>query len=208
MTTPPSFPVLPGQGWSVHRRPTFSTRVAGHVSGREVRVPLYEAPLWEWEISFDGLASNAAYPGLGANSLQSLLGLYLQSQGQFGLFLYTEPTDTMVMAQAIGIGDGSNKVFSFVRTLGGFTERVGWVLGTPIVYDNGTPVGGTSWTLTAPNGSLNALTFATAPAAGHVISASFSFAFQCRFLDDQNDFENFMNGLWQVQGLKFRSVKP
>ena len=42
MTTPPSFPSLAGQGWSVHKKPIFSTIVASHVSGREVRDALYQ----------------------------------------------------------------------------------------------------------------------------------------------------------------------
>ena len=56
MTTPPSFPALPGQSWSVHKRPTFSTRVAAHVSGREVRTPFFAHTLYEFELTFDGLA--------------------------------------------------------------------------------------------------------------------------------------------------------
>ncbi|MGH6843298.1 MAG: DUF2460 domain-containing protein, partial [Methylocella sp.] len=108
-----------------------------------------------------------------------------------------------VTAQAIGTGDGSTTVFTFVRTLGGATEPASWVTSVSNVYLNGVnqPSG---WTLTAPN----TLTFATAPGNLVAITASFSYAFNCRFLDDQVDFEEFMNGLWQVQSLKFRSVKP
>ena len=40
MTAPPSLPALPGLAWSRHKKPGFSTRVAQHVSGREVRVAL------------------------------------------------------------------------------------------------------------------------------------------------------------------------
>jgi Conserved hypothetical protein 2217 (DUF2460) len=71
------------------------------------------------------------------------------------------------------------------------------------VYLNGVdqPSG---WTLTPPN----TLTFTTAPGNLVAITASFSYAFNCRFLDEQADFENIMNGLWLVQSLKFRSVKP
>jgi hypothetical protein len=43
---------------------------------------------------------------------------------------------------------------------------------------------------------------------GVAVSADCAYAFNCRFLDDQEDFEEFMSGLWQVQSLKFRSVKP
>jgi hypothetical protein len=200
--TPPSFPVLPGQGWSVHKRPTWSTRVANHVSGREARAPFYSHPLYEFELTFDNLASNAAFPGVGANSLQSLMGLYLQVQGQFGAFLYTDPTDSAVTGQAIGIGDGSTLTFSFVRKLGGFIEPVGWVSLVKNVYLDG--IGQPSgWSIIAPN----SLAFAAAPKGGAVVTADFTFAYQCRFIDDQNDFENFMDGLWSVDSLKFRSIK-
>ncbi len=322
MTTPPSFPVLAGQGWSVHKRPTFSTRVAGHVSGREVRSPFYAYTLYEFELTFEGLSSGSSYPGIGNNSLQSLMGLYLQCEGQYGTFLYTDPTDNAVANQGIGTGDGTTISFTFQRALGGFLEPVSWVSSVANVYLNGaiiqsagfsppavpmlssaaggtlaaatyyvkvtyvtasgetlpssesslavaannllavtspvapsppsaigwnayvamvsgnevlqngaTPIAiGTNWTeptsglvtgtkappaanttgwsITQPNGFNNTLTFNAAPANGAVITADFSYAFVCRFLDDQEDFENFMNGLWQVQALKFRSVKP
>lgn len=202
MSPPPSFPVLAGQGWSVHKKPAFSTRVAKHISGREVRSPFFSKPLYEFELTFDGLASNAAYPGLGANSLQSLMGLYLQCQGQYGTFLYTDPTDNSATAQVVGIGTGSQTVFTFLRTLGGASEAVSWVTSVSNVFLNG--VNQTSgWSLTTPN----TLIFTTAPADGVVVTGTFTYAFECRFLDDQNDFENFMNGLWKVDGLKFRMVK-
>ncbi|VTZ23245.1 conserved hypothetical protein [Methylocella tundrae] len=201
--TPPAFPTLPGQAWSVHKRPTFSTRIVSNSSGREARTPLYAYPLYEFELTFEGLASTSALPGLGANSLQSLLGLYLQCQGQFGTFLYTDPGDSAMVGQAIAVGDGVTTAFPFVRTLGGFTEPVGWVLSVQNVYlDGARQTGG--WTLSTPNN----LTFVAPPAGNVLISADFIFAFECRFLDDQNDFENYMAGLWQVQSLKFRSVKP
>jgi hypothetical protein len=108
-----------------------------------------------------------------------------------------------VTGQAIATGDGSTTVFTFVRTLSGATEPASWVTSVSNVYLNGVnqPSG---WTLTTPN----TLTFTTAPGNLVAITASFSYAFNCRFLDDQEDFENIMNGLWQLQSLKFRSVKP
>ncbi|HTV32752.1 MAG TPA: glycoside hydrolase TIM-barrel-like domain-containing protein, partial [Methylocella sp.] len=199
-----NFPTLPGLSWSVHKRPTFSSRVAQHVSGREVRFAFYAQTLYEFELTIEGLDSTGVlYPGLGANSLQSLMGLYLQCQGQVGTFLYTDPTDNSVIGQAIGTGDGVTTVFTFQRTLGGATEPVSWVMGTPTVYENGTPVSSSAWTLTAPN----TLTFTTAPASGVAITSTFTYAYNCRFLDDQEDFEEYMNGLWKVETLKFRSVR-
>jgi hypothetical protein len=76
VTTPPSFPTLAGLGWSVHKKPVFSTIVASHASGREVRDPLYQNPIWQFELTFDAMDSTAnTYPGAGANSLQAPHGL-------------------------------------------------------------------------------------------------------------------------------------
>ncbi|MGD0565429.1 MAG: DUF2460 domain-containing protein [Roseiarcus sp.] len=203
MTTPPSFPTLPGQGWSVHKTPSFATIVAGHVSGREVRDALYQNPIWRFELSFDGLASDSAsYPGLGAQSLQSLMGLFLQCQGQFGTFLYTDPTDNSATSQSFATGDGSTTTFTFARALGGFLEPVGWVTSVSQVTVAGVAQS-TGWSLSTPN----SLVFATAPASGALIGASFAYAFQCRFNDDAADFEQFMQNLWILQSLKFRSVR-
>lgn len=40
------FPSLPGLSWSIHKRPSFSTRIASHASGREVRSPNYLTALY------------------------------------------------------------------------------------------------------------------------------------------------------------------
>ena len=90
--------------------------MASHVSGREVRDALYENPIWQFELTFDGLDSSASsYPGLGGASLQSLMGLFLSCQGQFGTFLYTDPSDNAVTAGAIAAGDGATTTFTFAR---------------------------------------------------------------------------------------------
>jgi hypothetical protein len=203
VSAPPSFPVLPGQGWSIHKQPTFATVVAGHVSGREVRDALYQNPIWRFELTFDGLASDSAsYPGLGAESLQALMGLFLQCQGQFGTFLYTDPTDNCVSGQIFATGDGSTTNFTFSRALGGFLEPVGWVTSVSQVTVGGV-ARSSGWSLSTPNG----LVFAAAPTSGALIGASFAYAFQCRFDDDAADFEQFMQNLWALQSLKFRSVR-
>lgn len=203
MTTPPLFPTLAGQAWSVHKRPSFSTRVADHVSGREVRSAFYAATLYEFELTFDALASGAgaAFGSLGATSLQTLLGFYLQCQGQLGTFLYVDPTDATVRNQTIATGDGVTTSFTLVRTLGAFTEPVSYATQVNAVYANGSPVSG--WSLTAPN----TLVFTTPPASGTIIKADLAYAFLCRFIDDSEDFENVMSGLWQVASLRFRSVR-
>ena len=206
MTTPPSLPSLAGLSWSRHKKPGFSTRVASHVSGREVRVALMSYPLYEFEVVYSGLASSAtaAFAGLGSSSLQNLMGFFLQLQGQFGTFLYADPDDNTVTGEAFATGNSSTTSFTMMRSLGGFLEPVGWVTTVANVYLNGTAQSPSSYSLTTPN----SLVFTSAPASGATVSADFSYAFNCRFLDDQMDFEEFMASLWRLESMKFRSVKP
>ena len=205
MTTPPSLPAVAGLSWSRHKKPGFATRVAQHASGREVRVALFEYPLYEFEATYNGLASNATagFAGLGATSLQTLLGFFLQLQGQFGTFLYTDPDDNAVTGQAFGTGNGSATTFTMMRSLGGFLEPVGWVTAIANVYLNGAVQSTSGYSLTTPN----TLNFTAAPGNGVTVSADFSYAFNCRFLDDQAEFENFMRGFWSVKSLKFVGVR-
>ncbi len=204
MTTPPSFPALAGQGWSITKKPTFNTLIAGHTSGREVRDALYQNPIWEFELVFDALDSTTGgtYGGVGAQSLQTLMGLFLSCQGQYSTFLYTDPSDCSVSAQSIGTGDGVKTAFTMVRSMGAFSEPVGWVTNVSQIILNGAPLS-TGWSVSAPN----TLTFATAPNSGASIAASFTYAFQCRFAEDSVVFEQFMSGLWKTDSVKFRSVR-
>jgi hypothetical protein len=206
MITPPALPSLTGLAWSRHKKPGFSTRVASHVSGREVRLALYVNPLYEFEAVYNGLTSasspTTAQAGLGASSLQSLMGFFLQMQGQYNTFLYTDPDDSTISSGAIGTGNGSTQTFTITRALGGFTEPCSWVTNVANVYLNGVSQASNTWALIAPN----TIAFAVAPSFSVNITADFTFAFQCRFLDDQLDFEEFMSTLWKLDSMKFRSV--
>jgi len=203
MTTPPSFPTLAGLGWSVHKKPVFSTIVASHVSGREVRDALYQNPIWQFELTFDGLSSSpTSYSGLGANSMQTLMGFFLACQGQYGTFLYTDPSDSAAADVTFAVGDGTTSVFTFSRYMGAFLEPVGWVTGVSNVYLNGANQA-SGWSLSTPN----SLVFTSAPGSGVSVAATFTYAFECRFDSDDQDFEEIMSNLWKVDSVKFKSVR-
>lgn len=201
MTTPPSFPSLPGQGWSVHKKPTFSTRISSHVSGREVRIGLNAHALYEFELTFDALDSSGAFPGLQTESLQTLMGFFLTCGGQFSNFLYSDPTDNSVTNGVVGTGDSATTAFTLGRAMGAFWEPVSYVTGISGITVAGVQT--TAYSLTPPN----TLNLSDAPASGAPIGWSGSFAFLCRFLDDQMDFENFMSGAWAQKSMKFRQIR-
>jgi hypothetical protein len=73
----PVFPDLRrnGQGINITKTPMHSTRVAKHVSGREVRVPLYAQTIYQFELTFNVLASGGsfAYTAVGANANKHIL---------------------------------------------------------------------------------------------------------------------------------------
>ena len=130
------------------------------------------------------------------------MGFFLQMQGQFGTFLYTDPTDNVATNVTFATGDGTTTTFTFSRFLGAFLEPVGWVTSISNVSLNGVnqPSG---WALSTPN----SLVFASAPGSGVSIAATFTYAFECRFDSDDQDFEEFMSNLWQVESIKFKSRK-
>ena len=220
--TLPVFPALAGQGWSVHKKPTFATIVASHLSGREVRSPNYANPIWQFELSFDALdgTANAQYGGLGAQSLQTLMGLFLQTQGQYGAFVFYDATDYAVSGQVFGTGDGVTTSFALNRRLGGFVEPVVAPVTSattlyfpggqsaqalpPVVTDNGATVPAANYAISNPGGVV---TFATAPSSGHALAWTGAFGFLCRFDGDDLDFEQFMANLWSAPSVKFRSLR-
>ena len=115
--TLPTFPTLAGQTFAT-KSPITATNVAEHDSGRTVRTALYQG-LYEFEVGFEALASDAACnPGLGAQSLQAVMGLYLQCGGSYGAFLYVDPNDNAATNQTIAAGDGATTQFTFVRSIG------------------------------------------------------------------------------------------
>jgi hypothetical protein len=207
LSTPPSFPTLRGQGWSVDRTPINSTIIASHVSGREVRNPQYVNPLWEFELTFDGLTDLASppanYAGLGASSFQAIMGLYLYCQGSFKPFLFNDPDFNSVTSQLIATGDGTTTAFTFVRPWGSLiVEPVGWVLSVSSVTVGGVPQN-TGWSLITPN----SLSFLIAPASAAPIVASFTYASLCRFSEDSLTLKEFMKNLHMIESLKIRSVR-
>ncbi|HET6377939.1 MAG TPA: glycoside hydrolase TIM-barrel-like domain-containing protein [Methylocella sp.] len=158
---PFTFPSLPGLAWSVHKKPSFSTRVANHVSGREVRAPFYSQTLYEFELTIEGMDSGGEHAGLGLQSLQSLMGLYLQCQGQYGTFIFTDSSDYHATLEALGFTDGVTTDFVLLRHIGDAVEPVSWATVIYNVYIDGVLQPGSSYQLVAPN----ILRFTGAPGA-------------------------------------------
>ncbi len=125
-------------------------------------------------------------------------------QGSFNTFLYNDPTDNITTNQVLAAGDGSTTLFQLQRSLISstnalFTEPVTQPNQVTAVYVGGTAV---AYSL----GAYGQVHLATPPAAGAIVSASFSYFWPVRFLADTYEFENFLLGLWTLKKIQFKSV--
>jgi uncharacterized protein (TIGR02217 family) len=190
------FPSLAGLEYPVVRTPVWKTLAQTAVSGNENRVGLWTYPRWQWTLSFNFLRDDAN------NEFRTLAGFFLARQGSYDSFLFNDADDNAVTAQPLGIGNGTQTDFQFVRSFGGFTEPVLSPLSGFIdIYVNGALT--TSWSL-LPAGIVQ---FATAPAAAAVITASFAYLWPVRFLADQYDFSKTLNRIWEQKKLDLISLK-
>ena len=200
------FPLPPGLAWSVHVAPKFKTRVASHVSGREIRTAWQQYAIYDLTLTFEVLRGDAN------QEIQALMGFFLARQGQYDTFLLdlgavtrNAADDTVTQGQ-LGVGDGTSTVFTLVRVVGEAVEPVGYVFPADLasVVVAGVLQDPASYAFVPPN----TLTFNTAPASGSQVTASFRYYFVCRFAADTQDFEEFMANLWSLHELKLTTVLP
>ena len=202
--TLPTFPSLPGQEITVHKKPRWSTGVALAASGNETRARNYLTPLWDFEVSFSGLdmTMSGYYGGLSAASMQTLASFFLTCQGKYSTFLFVDPSDYLVTRQSLGTTDGTTTTYTLPRTLGPYTESAYYVTSISAVYLNGI-LQTTGWSLAAPN----QLVFSPAPYPGRALTATYTFAYICRFSEDVHDYEEFYNLLSLCRSVKFQTVR-
>lgn len=191
------FPSLIGLAWNVTKRPEFNTKVHRSVSGMEARAALMAYPLWTFQLSYEVLRDG----GLGSDYDQ-LVGFFVARNGSFDSFLYIDPTDSSVIDQQIGIGDGVTTKFQLLRGIGAisiFQEPINNVNSLTNVKDNGTVVSSSNYTIN----SSGLVTFNTAPASGHVITWTGTYYYRCRFAQDIADFNLMITNLWELKKLEF-----
>lgn len=171
----------------------ISSGGSGYVPGDLVDVP--------------GSATGAIYQVSTVGGGGAITGLAGTNTG--GGSYFTVPGSTGV---ALGGGSGSGATVNItwfttlqlVRILGGFTEPILIPLTISNIYYNGVPQSGWVYASSVGLVTLAAPFTSTQPA----ITADFTFAFRCRFVDDSYPFENFMSGFWSLKKLTFISVRP
>lgn len=131
------FPTFRGLTWDVLKIPKFNTIIQTAASGREVRVTKRVDPVWEFEFNLSVL-DDSFIDSSGYSELKNLEGFFMQRQGAFGSFLYSDPTDKTVVGAPIGVGDGSTRVFQLQRPVASaFSETVQNPQNVSAIYVNG-----------------------------------------------------------------------
>jgi uncharacterized protein (TIGR02217 family) len=194
------FPAFIGLEWNITRTPIWSTSKKVSVSGRRFGVANYSFPRYKYKLSYSVLRQNAA-----TTELAQLVGFFNSVYGDFDSFLYTDPDDYTVTAQALGSGDGSNKLFQLLRTFGGFAEPVYDANSAPLIYVNGVlKTLTTDYTIS----STGLVTFVAAPGAALPVTWTGTYYRRVFFSQSLLEFNKFLSNLWDLKKLEFESYKP
>lgn len=188
-------PALAGVAWDSTVSPQFRTKIHESVSGFESRAAFRQSPLWKFALKYDLLRDNVTN-----NELRTLLGFFNARQGSFDSFLYSNPSDSAVVAESFGVGDGATKIFQITRGYGGYAEAVCNISGSPLIYQAGVLKSSpTEYSVSA----TGLVTFITAPPVGAALTWSGSFYYRCRFLADSIDPVQFMRNMHSLGKFEF-----
>lgn len=192
------FPALPGLSWSVMRTPTFSVQVRTSDSQRETATIIMDKCYYSIELSYEMLRQGGTY-----DELQQIEGLFLTMRGSYDNFKFDDPNNNTVMNGVIGTGNGTNKAFVLARNTGpSYYEAIGLVNQIANVKINGVTINPADYSLSLPN----VIVFDTAPPNGHVVTATFTYYYLCRFGEDQHEYEQFMYRLYQLNQMTLKTV--
>jgi uncharacterized protein (TIGR02217 family) len=209
---PATYPTLLGLTYSVIKRPIWSTGVSQHASGREMRIGHFSEPLYEFELIYEFLMDQPPQAPT-SYDLKNLLGFYNLVHGGFTPFLFKDPDDYTVTAQALGTTDGVLTNWDLVRTYGYgtnvSTDHIGYVdlTATFHAYLNTVLVDPADYDVSQTVPGTQQIRFHTPPTTGQALTVTMTYFYYCRFLDDQMDFEKFLDRIWQLKRVVLRSLR-
>jgi uncharacterized protein (TIGR02217 family) len=193
------FPQFAGLKMDRTKTPEWKTVIHQAVSGKESRSAFMSFPIWNFTLCYEVLRADVAY-----NELKQIMSFYNERQGSYDSFLYNDKYDNTVTNQGFGTGTGSQTKFQLVRNLYNWIEPVQNVQGTPTIKKNGTAlIAGTDYTI----GDTGIVTFTVAPNLGDALTWEGLFYYRVRFVNDTQDFDQFMYNLWEVKQINLRSIK-
>jgi len=190
------FPLLRGLSLGIKKKPEFKTIQQTSVLGIDKTLSLVPYPKWTFTIGYEYLLDKNSVK----DDIQKLIGFYINRMGKYDDWLYYDLYDNYCNGQEFGTGDGSTTTFQLCRSWGGFIEPVIGVLDDPVITIDGVPT--TAFTYT----SKGKVTFTTAPSSSATLAWTGGFYYRCRFTEDEQEFEEILNGIWKCDSVIFKSV--
>lgn len=206
------YPVLPGLTYEVVRSYPWNTGLQGAQSGVESTIAFRAYCKAHFELVYSALREPGV-PGytLSTSEIKALVGLHNAMHGRQDTFLFTDPEFNTIASsapQAFGTSDGTTttryQLVAFYQNPGGpgAAELVQNLNGAPVIYDNGSAISNTHYSIDAVGG----VTFSTPATSGHTLSWSGQFYYRCRFSEDVIDWTKFMQALWKAKKVAFDAV--
>lgn len=214
---PDPTPVLPYlHGFSVKKKPTGTSSIFEAASGKQTRVLTQAFPVWEFDLTYELLATQTQnqlldldidFQHIDRINYERILVVFLACKGRYGRFFFQDPSDYSRKEQNIGTANGSRTKFRLVRSISSgdleYIEPVGGIdLSITPIVKVGNAIHLTGWTILP---DLQTIEFDSAPFG--IVTISYQYFYYCEFLDDLEDFEEFMRNFHTLQSLKFRSTK-
>jgi hypothetical protein len=193
-----TFPSLTALCSTVRIVPRFATDVVASVSARSRRRARFSAPLFDFELTFDALRSDAAHL-----EVQQISGFFLNVAGSATPFWFAPPGLSNARGQILGEGDGSTMAFPLALTIASSTLSLAGVSAVSAAYVDGAAT--TAWTLSSDSPPTLILT--TPPPVGAIVAADFIALWLCRFADDGLDLEEFMAMLYTLGVVRLKAVR-
>lgn len=203
------FPSLTGATLRTTRSASWEggSEVVTALSGKDTSITYWSYPRWEWELNWDLIRQGTRH-GTAYTEAAQLWGFYNARQGTFDSFLFEDTDDNTATAAALGTGNGSNRVFQLMRSYGSFLEPIFALKTMTNVFLNGSPVSGALYSVSAwGTASPGQVTFNSAPGNGVAVTATFTFYWPCRFVDNRMTLDKFMAAMWENKGVTIRSIK-
>lgn len=202
------FPTLQGLTFDVLRTPVWHTERQVALSGKRSTMAYMQYPLIHFELTFSILRDD-----LTPSDVKAIVGLFNVLQAGYDTFLFTDPDFNSFSSsnqQAFGTGNGTAGPFQLVANYQnsggpGYGEIIQNLNGTPVLYDNGTIITSTNYTI----GATGLVTFGAGhfPVASHALTWSGAFYYRCAFDEDKLELTKFMNQWWTIKKLPFTTVK-
>jgi uncharacterized protein (TIGR02217 family) len=180
-----------GYIWGMKKMPVFNNITHSPATGRDIRISLYDQPIFEFTLSNEWLTKA---------DKDTLMGFFIARKGSFDSFLYLDD-DSVITNEGIAIGDNVKTAFQLAKLMGGSLSVVNNAVGSPAIYINGVlKTAGTHYTIS----NTGLITTASPIPTGQVLSWSGSAYYRCVFFEDSLEFGQFATRLYDCGEIKFK----